>query len=47
MLLQSWGGVIRVFPAAPVAMAQAAFKDLRAEGGYRVSARRENGATTG
>jgi len=45
MLLQSWNGVIRVFPAMPARWRQAAFDNLRAEGGYRVSARRENGAT--
>lgn len=45
MLLQSWDGVIRVFPATPARWRQAAFDDLRAEGGYRVSARRENGVT--
>ena len=44
MLLQSWGGVIRVFPATPARWHEAAFEDLRAEGGYRVSARRKNGA---
>jgi len=42
MLLQSWGGVIRVFPATPDRWSQAAFDDLRAEGGYRVSARRQD-----
>ncbi len=46
MLLQSWGGVIRVFPATPARWRRAAFDDLRAEGGCRVSARRENGAAT-
>jgi len=54
MLLQSWSPspgvvdseVIRVFPAVPKAWAEASFDDLRAEGGHRVSARRENGATT-
>jgi alpha-L-fucosidase 2 len=45
MLLQSWGGVVRVFPATPERWRQAAFDDLRAEGGYRVSARRDSGAT--
>jgi alpha-L-fucosidase 2 len=45
MLLQSWGGVIRVFPATPSRWHEAAFDDLRAEGGYRVCARRENDAT--
>ncbi len=54
MLLQSWApapgtpapGVIRIFPAAPTAWPDARFTDLRAEGGHKVSARRENGATT-
>lgn len=46
MLLQSWGDVIRVFPATPPRWLDAAFEDLRAEGGYRVSARRENLGTT-
>jgi len=54
MLLQSWSaspgggdpGVIRFFPATPWRWHDAAFEDLRAEGGYRVSARRENNATT-
>ena len=45
MLVQSWGGAIRVFPAMPARWREAAFEDLRAECGYRVSARRENGAT--
>ncbi len=54
MLLQSWSPtpgvpdtqVLRVFPVVPWRWHQAAFTDLRAEGGYRVSARRENNATT-
>ena len=54
MLLQSWSaspgtgdaGVIRIFPAMPWRWHDAAFEDLRAEGGHRVSARRENNATT-
>ena len=54
MLLQSWSaspgtgevGVIRLFPATPWRWHSAAFEDLRAEGGHRVSARRENNATT-
>jgi alpha-L-fucosidase 2 len=54
MLLQSWSAtpgvagseVIRVFPAMPAAWASASFDDLRAEGGHRVSARRERGTTT-
>jgi alpha-L-fucosidase 2 len=54
MLIQSWStrpggieaGAIRVFPAVPARWREAAFEDLVAEGGHRVSARRENGATT-
>jgi alpha-L-fucosidase 2 len=54
MLLQSWSpalGVrdterIRIFPAVPEDWADASFTDLRAEGGYRVSAQRKKGVTT-
>lgn len=54
MLLQSWSPtpgkhdseVIRVFPATPWRWHDASFSDLRAEGGHRVSAKRENNATT-
>ena len=54
MLLQSWSPtpgqrdteVIRIFPATPWRWHDASFTDLRAEGGHRVSARRENNATT-
>ncbi len=54
MLLQSWSGqpgsgewgAIRIFPATPWRWHDAAFTDLRAEGGHRVSAKRENNATT-
>jgi alpha-L-fucosidase 2 len=54
MLLQSWSAtpgqrdteVIRLFPATSDRWRDASFEELRAEGGYRVSARRENGATT-
>jgi alpha-L-fucosidase 2 len=54
MLLQSWSPtpgsrdtqVIRVFPAMPWRWHDAEFRDLRTEGGYRVSARWENNATT-
>ncbi|HOB97254.1 MAG TPA: glycoside hydrolase N-terminal domain-containing protein [Verrucomicrobiota bacterium] len=54
MLLQSWNarpgivewGPIRIFPATPWRWHHAAFDDLRAEGGHRVSAKRENNATT-
>jgi alpha-L-fucosidase 2 len=54
MLLQSWDphpgtggwGVIRVFPAMPWRWHEAAFSDLLAEGGHKVSAKREHNATT-
>jgi alpha-L-fucosidase 2 len=54
MLLQSWSPtpgrrdteVIRIFPAAPSRWSEASFDDLRAEGGHRVSAKREHGVTT-
>ena len=51
MLLQSWvgpeeeTGVLRVFPAMPDAWTDAAFENLRAEGGSLVSAARESGVT--
>ncbi|SDD56252.1 hypothetical protein SAMN02799630_03899 [Paenibacillus sp. UNCCL117] len=45
MLLQSWGGTIRVFPAIPENWRDAAFHDLRAEGAFLVSAVRQDGAT--
>ncbi len=44
MLLQSWDDVIRVFPTVPEYWAEAQFEDLRAQGGFLVSARRERGA---
>jgi alpha-L-fucosidase 2 len=54
MLLQSWSstpgvpqpGVVRIFAAMPEGWRSAAFENLRAEGGYKVSASRENGETT-
>lgn len=45
MLLQSWGGKIRVFPAMPAAWPDAVFHDLRTEGAFLVSARRAGGRT--
>jgi len=53
MLLQSWSatpgeintGIIRIFPAAPKKWADVSFRNLRAEGGYKVSAIRKNGKT--
>lgn len=45
MLLQSWGGKIRVFPAVPDAWPDVAFHDLRTEGAFLVSAKRAKGRT--
>lgn len=53
MLIQSWAptigqgeaGVVRLFPATPWLWHEASFTDLRAEGGFRVSAKREKNAT--
>ena len=45
MLIQSWGNVIRVFPAMPAAWNDASFFQLRTEGAFLVSAKRENGKT--
>ena len=46
MLIQSWGGVIRFFPACPDAWRDVAFYDLRAEGAFLVSGRRTAGKTS-
>ena len=46
MLLQSWGGTVRVFPAVPDAWRDCGYDDLRAEGALRVSARRIGGRTS-
>ncbi|WP_316835470.1 glycosyl hydrolase family 95 catalytic domain-containing protein [Pedobacter nutrimenti] len=54
MLLQSWSpnpgqvntGIIRIFPAVSQKWANASFTNLRAEGGYLVSAVRKNNKTT-
>ena len=45
MLLQSWGGKLRIFPAVPEQWQDVAFERLRAEGGFTVSARRVAGKT--
>ena len=45
MLLQSWGGTIRVFPAVPNEWKTAAYRHLRAEGAFLVSAIRRDGTT--
>lgn len=45
MLMQSWGGQVRIFPAVPSTWKDVSFERLRAEGGYIVSARRAGGHT--
>ena len=45
MLLQDWGGALRVFPAVPAAWTDAAFDRLRADGAFLVSALRHDGRT--
>ncbi len=44
MLLQGWGDVLRVFPAAPARWTDLLFVNLLAEGAFRVSALRRDGA---
>ena len=46
MHLQSWGDTIRIFPAIPDAWLDAVFHNLRAEGAFLVSAKREQGTTS-
>jgi len=43
MLLQSWGGTIRLFPTVPDRWHDASFEDLRAEGAFVVSAKLQAG----
>jgi alpha-L-fucosidase 2 len=45
MLLQSWGGRIRIFPATPEEWEDVSFSRFRAEGGYVVDAERIGGKT--
>ncbi len=45
MLLQSWGGKLRVFPAMPDKWKDASFDKLRTQGAFLVSAVRKNGQT--
>ena len=45
MLLQSWGGKIRIFPAVPDAWQDIAYSNLLAEGAFCISASRKNGKT--
>ena len=43
LLLQSFGGVIRIFPAVPDGWKDASFYNLRTEGAFLVSAQRKDG----
>lgn len=43
LMLQSWGDVIRIFPALPARWANARFKDFRTQGAFLVSASSDNG----
>jgi hypothetical protein len=43
MFLQSWGGKIRVFPATPEKWGDVAFEDLRTQGAFLVSAKKQGG----
>lgn len=45
LLVQSWGGKIRIFPAIPGNWKNVSFKDLRTEGAFLVSAVRNNSET--
>jgi hypothetical protein len=45
MLIQSWGGIIRIFPAMPSKWADVTVHDVRTEGAFLVSAVRRAGAT--
>jgi alpha-L-fucosidase 2 len=43
MLVQSWGGVIRIFPAVPAAWQDVAVQDFRTEGAFLVTASKKDG----
>ncbi|MEV6108160.1 glycoside hydrolase family 95-like protein [Streptomyces sp. NPDC051940] len=45
MVCQSWGGVIRVFPAVPAAWPDLAVHDFRTQGAFLLSASRQAGRT--
>ena len=45
MLFQSWGGRLRCFPAVPTNWEDVQFSHFRGEGGFLVSASRNNGET--
>jgi alpha-L-fucosidase 2 len=46
LMLQSWGGKIRVFPAMPSGWEQACFHNMRGQGGFLVSASRDESKTS-
>lgn len=43
LLLQSYGGVVRIFPAVPDEWEDVSFHNLRAEGAFLISAQRKDG----
>ncbi|GLZ29424.1 hypothetical protein Lesp02_16140 [Lentzea sp. NBRC 105346] len=45
MLVQSWGGIVRVFPAVPAAWASVTLHNVRTEGAFEISAVRKGGKT--
>ena len=45
MILQSWGGTIRIFPAVPKSWKNIVFDGLLAAGGFEISASRKDGIT--
>ena len=45
MLLQSWDGTIRVFPAVPESWENVAFDQFRTQGAFLVTAKRSEGVT--
>ncbi|MEN8152193.1 MAG: glycoside hydrolase family 95-like protein, partial [Planctomycetota bacterium] len=45
MLLSSQGGRVRIFPAVSATWPDVSFRDLRAEGGFRITAERRRGRT--
>ncbi|MDX3753664.1 glycosyl hydrolase family 95 catalytic domain-containing protein [Streptomyces sp. AK08-02] len=45
MLCQSWGGVVRIFPAVPPTWPDVTLHDFRTQGAFLVSAARTGGAT--
>jgi alpha-L-fucosidase 2 len=45
MLLQSYSGTVRIFPAVPASWKDVSFQTLRAEGAFLISAERKDGLT--